>query len=319
MAAAIAGMLVLSSCIKFERQEMSYRYDKASDELRIFQVYYGIQGDAAELTPEEIKQMDSVLDGQRTFFFANWIFEYNRAQLEQMLVEGEKASKATPPPAAEELARFAAAKPLVELLIANVHVTNGQCFRDGERELCGYQQVTLSHVSTVIAQANTTINAMVLALPPEAEDPAKAALVSGFQAAARTGWTWIARSGNALTVRVPMAYAGYRQLRQTKAAELKAALGLPADPLAFDRARATFLPIVALLASEVDAGYIDHALQVTLGHPGPEPVTLDLPVNLGTYTEGAATYLRPKVGIYDVDLAKVRSDFLTPPAAPATP
>ena len=90
------GLLLLacaiSGCVEFQEQTMSYRYDKAADELRIFQDYRGIfgGGDGAdslpgtELSAREQGELESVLEGQHTFFFANWIFEYDREAMETL-------------------------------------------------------------------------------------------------------------------------------------------------------------------------------------------------------------------------------------------
>ncbi len=90
------GLLLLacaiSGCVEFQEQTMSYRYDKAADELRIFQDYRGIfgGGDGADSTPgtelsgREQGELASVLEGQRTFFFANWIFEYDREAMQTL-------------------------------------------------------------------------------------------------------------------------------------------------------------------------------------------------------------------------------------------
>ena len=84
---ALLPMLWLTGCLEFEDQTLTYRYDAGTDTLRIFQDYHGIFGadDAAKVTPAEEEQLDSVLKGQRTFFFANWILEYNREQLREFL------------------------------------------------------------------------------------------------------------------------------------------------------------------------------------------------------------------------------------------
>src|SRR5919198_2743031 len=82
-------LALLTGCLEFGKQTMSYHYDKATDTLRIFQDYHGIFGEDAKgkpgegLSAEEQEQLESVLKGQRTFFFSNWIFEYNRQQIEE--------------------------------------------------------------------------------------------------------------------------------------------------------------------------------------------------------------------------------------------
>jgi len=59
------------------------------DTLRIFQSYQAIFGEDSKdgLSHDELAQLDSVLTGQRTFFFANWIWEYNHDELRQTMDE----------------------------------------------------------------------------------------------------------------------------------------------------------------------------------------------------------------------------------------
>ena len=62
---------------------MVYRHYPKADTLVIWQQYEGIYGDDGfeGLSPKEIDQLHSVLEGQRTFFFSNWITDYNAQQL----------------------------------------------------------------------------------------------------------------------------------------------------------------------------------------------------------------------------------------------
>ena len=73
----VVCLALFTGCLEFEQQTLTYRYDAKTDTLRIFQSYQGIFGADAKdgLSQDELAQLDSVLTGQRTFFFANWIFE----------------------------------------------------------------------------------------------------------------------------------------------------------------------------------------------------------------------------------------------------
>src|SRR5205814_7227167 len=92
---SVACLALFTGCLDFEQQTLTYRYDAKTDTLRVFQSYQGIFGaDTRDgLSQDELAQLDSVLTGQRTFFFANWIFEYNRDQLRET-VEKLKQSDA---------------------------------------------------------------------------------------------------------------------------------------------------------------------------------------------------------------------------------
>jgi hypothetical protein len=63
-------LFLLAGCIEFERQSVTYAYDAPTDTLKIFQNYHGIFGGDAtnSLSKEELNQLDSVLNSQRTFF-----------------------------------------------------------------------------------------------------------------------------------------------------------------------------------------------------------------------------------------------------------
>ena len=118
----VVCLALFSGCLEFEQQTLTYRYDAKTDTLRIFQSYQGIFGADAKdgLSQDELAQLDSVLTGQRTFFFANWIFEYNRDQLREMI------GKLKQPDAQQELkmepAALARAEILLKLLLDNVRV-----------------------------------------------------------------------------------------------------------------------------------------------------------------------------------------------------
>src|SRR5262245_49230124 len=79
----VACMGLVTGCLEFEQQTLTYRYDAKTDTLRIFQSYQGIFGADGNdgLSKDELEQLNSVLTGQRTFFFSNWVWEFNRDAL----------------------------------------------------------------------------------------------------------------------------------------------------------------------------------------------------------------------------------------------
>ena len=78
---SLGFLLLLCGCLEFEEQSMSYRYDEKTDTLYIFQDYRGIAASSGEkLSADEVQQLESVIKTERTFFFANWIFEFNREE-----------------------------------------------------------------------------------------------------------------------------------------------------------------------------------------------------------------------------------------------
>ena len=96
--------LFFTGCIEFEKQELIYHHDQEKDEIRMTLSYEGIFGNlkksgqfaSYQKTPEDkatpeklnqlqIEQLASVLNEKQAFFFNNWIFEYKRSALKQLL------------------------------------------------------------------------------------------------------------------------------------------------------------------------------------------------------------------------------------------
>ena len=198
-----------SSCIEFEEQTMSYCYDQASDQLRIYQDYRGIFGADAEgkagvpLSSSEQGQLQSVLDGQHTFFFANWIFEYDREAMQQALADLNN-------PAKSEVA--AADKPraenLYKLAIDQIRVTNGTFYLGAGGKLCGVQSVTIDKFSEIVAAINQC-KPIFLKDMGKNEDttPADLEAIAKFEKDPHA--TLVQVDGNALTLRMPMARGSY--------------------------------------------------------------------------------------------------------------
>ena len=203
-------MLWLTGCLEFEDQTLTYRYDASTDTLRIFQDYHGIFGadDTAKLTDPEVEQLDSVLKGQRTFFFANWILEYNREQLRDRLTElkdPEKRKELKQPETA--LARY---EKLLTLALDNVRVENNGFYFDAKGRLCGSQKVTVMQVTKLIAAGNDALREMIKAEAGKQETSAEDKAVL-LKAEAGLG-DFIQLQGSALTVRVPMTPREYAEM-----------------------------------------------------------------------------------------------------------
>ena len=177
--AIVTTSLVFSSCIEFERQEISYIHDDDKNELRLTLVYEGIFGSLKEgfeskkkdaqdlphkdrLNRKQIKQVESVLEQNRAFFFTNWIFEYSPNTLPKMLQEIFQRNP-----------NRIFAKPeqdLIEALLKNVEVENIGFFKDEAGKLCGAQTMRLSNLSKVIPLINTVIRRQMLAHLPELQE-----------------------------------------------------------------------------------------------------------------------------------------------------
>ncbi len=171
---SLAVLVLLCGCLQFEEQSMSYRYDEKSDTLYIFQEYRGISAGQGEgLSEDEIRQLESVIKTERTFFFANWIFEYNREAMQEVQKEGAAASDDSSMTAAERKQVLS----LVELLLANVKVENGPFYFDASKRLCGVQKVTLKKVSEVVRKANEVMPIALKGLAQKQEDAADKAVL----------------------------------------------------------------------------------------------------------------------------------------------
>ena len=204
---------LLAGCLEFEQQTMSYRYDNVTDTLRIFQDYHGIfgadaKGKAGEgLSAEEQEQLESVLKGQRTFFFSNWIEEYNREQFEQQLQELKIPEKRAELKLSET--GLASLEKLLKLMRENVRVENGPFYLDGGKKLCGVQYVTVTRCSALIAAVNEFAPYFVKTQATEEnrseQDKAVALKFAGHLSPV------VQLDGNALTVRWPMTRGGYDQ------------------------------------------------------------------------------------------------------------
>ncbi|MBN2361156.1 MAG: hypothetical protein JXR83_17000, partial [Deltaproteobacteria bacterium] len=223
--ARLALPLALLGCIDFDGQTLTFRHDVKNDRLLIFQVYQGIHttgdGDgnvsrpakaktkaakkaAVSPTAKEIEQLESVVKGQRTFFFGNWITEYDRASCEKSVAEHTAAAASRPAnsaasaPRPTELRQRAAELALCQQLLESVKMVNGKFFLNGAKQLSAYQQVTVERVSKVIGLTNAAIDAALAGDSLEKYSPAQRAKLRDFAA---KGGRWVELEGNELRVR----------------------------------------------------------------------------------------------------------------------
>ena len=113
-------------------------------------------------TPEklnqlQIEQLASVLNEKQAFFFSNWIFEYKRSALKQMLKKEPERNLAFGKPE----------KDLIEALLKNVKIENVGFYEDKDGRLCGAQTLRLSNASKVIPLANRVLGRQLKARIPE--------------------------------------------------------------------------------------------------------------------------------------------------------
>ena len=206
---AIVCVLLLTGCLEFAQQTLSYRYDVKTDTLRIFQAYQGIFGEDKQdgLSDKELDQLQSVLSGQRTFFFANWIWEYDRESMRKELDNLNKPD--TPQDTKRDPATHARQAAFFKLLLDNVRVENGPFYLDGQGRLCGIQFVTVKRFSKLVAAANEQIRDLLkLEAGRENVSAEDRALYLKF---AGQRQPYITVKGNQLTVRFPLTGKEYEK------------------------------------------------------------------------------------------------------------
>lgn len=197
--------LVGTGCIEFEKQTMVFRHYPKADTLVIWQHYEGIYGgeDKEQLDQSEISQLEDVLNGQRTFFFNNWIFEYDADAVKQALAELQKELKEEDPEVPHDVARPAIR--LLQLTLKNIRVENGNFFLNAKGRLCATQRVTLTNVSEILQATNAVLREyakdQLAVFEKGRDDPA---LVRAIRRALLERMDFLTLKGQQLLVRVPM-------------------------------------------------------------------------------------------------------------------
>ncbi len=208
--AAACCALLLTGCLEFERQTLTYQYDTKTDTLRIFQNYQGIFGvdKTNELSREEQEQLNSVLTTPRTFFFANWVFEYSRDEVSEAQTKSKVPDTNETPTDAAARGRLGT---LLQLLLDNVRVENGGFYLDDKGKLCGVQRVTVTRVSKLIVAGNESIrDALKAESKSNSVDPFYAEDQRALYAkSASKPANYIQIEGNQIRVHFPMTHAEF--------------------------------------------------------------------------------------------------------------
>ncbi len=289
--ALLALPLLLSACIEFEDQILTYTI--VDNELVIFQEYRGLFAEELEQTKEnegkkkteptddEKQEIDSVVNGERTFFFDNWILEYNRVELLKDSTVFENPEKEL----SEQQKQYRQIwLPLTKLLLDNVKITNGDFYYDEQRRLSGYQIVRVKNVQQLVDQANQSISQAVLAeqeSDPKEDDPERE-LIPIKKALAKSGHKWIELDGNRITVTFPATQKQYLESRN--------------DAEAFNSKG----------AAGVNISYKDNLMQIVIGNNSDDLITLSKRV-FGPYTTNAVNYIASKYAIKEnLDIPEIK-------------
>jgi hypothetical protein len=256
IALAASLTVLLTGCLEFERQCLSFRHDAAADTLYIFQDYQGIFGadDPAQLTEGEKEQMASVIKGERTFFFANWLAEFNRKPL------AEKQEAPMGELDADE-SYEAALRSLLAVALANIRVENVGFYLSRDGRLCGAQRVTVKNVSKVVAVLNHWLPG-VLRQEGNKWDKTKEQR-RNLYAFAGSGQDVLRLDGNRMEIRWPAT----------------------AEEFVWFRDRSPQGRAFREGAGEM--AYANRMIVLTLGKPGAESVSLTLPVSERAYSTNA--------------------------------
>ncbi len=193
----------LTGCIEFDQQTVTYEHDAKADTLLIHQTYHGIYGadDTTRLSEQEREQLASVMKGQRTFFFANWIFELNVENFKEQLTE-----EAIPKTNSLEEAFRRAQTNVLALLIANVRVENGKFYLNEKGQPCGTQRVTLRNVSKLVEAGNAFMRRGLEAAMKSKQSAAERELLNASLARPEPFFTL---TGQQIRVRFPLSKAEF--------------------------------------------------------------------------------------------------------------
>jgi len=281
---SVACLALLTGCLDFEQQTLAYRYDAKMDTLRVFQSYQGIFGEETNdgLSTNEIEQLDSVLSGQRTFFFANWIFEYNRDQLREAVDKLKQAD------AQQELkmepAALARAETFLKLVLDNVRVENGPFYLDPQGKLCGVQRVTIKQCTKILAAANPVMRDYLKA--EATNDNTSVENRALYLKSAERQREYIQIEGNQLRLQWPFVRQDYEKSFGPNADDAK--------------------QIEAFRRCGGKLSYANDEMTLIAGEPTHEITTLTLPVSKKPYVPNALEAVRKRTSIqrpFDADAA----------------
>lgn len=283
----LRAMLLLTSlafcgCIEWDRQILRYQHDPQADTLHIFQEYRGIYGADLpdKISESEKTQIQSVIDSERTFFFANWIFEVSRNPLRSRM---EKLRNRA---ASSQRAQTQAA--LLEAFDPSYRIRNVDFYLDQQGRLCGLQTVAVTNVSKLIALAN---KAMFAAYKDTAEkNPDSKEAQANFAKVADGKWTFVDFKGNQLRVQYPLG----RSVYETDY------MGTPQQKASLARMK----------RAGIQLSYRDGVYRIVLGEPEDRVTTVSHDPYEKSYRKNLHEHLRDRVDIRkSLNPAKLAREF----------
>ena len=151
------------AALNLKNKTLVFRHYPETDTLVIWQHYEGIYGEDQEhgLSEKERDQLHSVVNGQRTFFFANWMTEYNAKDIDRVIKEGEaELQNGIEPKAEADAARQLLA--LAKLLKKSVAIKNGPFYLNEQKRLSATQQISIRNAGKIIRELNSALRASIL-------------------------------------------------------------------------------------------------------------------------------------------------------------
>ena len=294
--------VLMTSCIEFEKQTLTYKHDKKNDRLEIFQKFEGIYGKGGKkLSEEKVEQINSVINGERTFFFANWIFEYNREKLLELPKELEKEITESKNDA--EKATMRKGVKLAKLLLTSIKVKNGEFYLNKEKKLCAYQYVTIDNLSKILKQTNEVISLAIL-YGNTKDDKPKEKSWALIVKAAKAGHTWISFDGNQLKVSCPVAKEDFIKAKKEFAKEVADTENSVKENAKFGEA------LKRILSNDLWVNYQNEVMEVTLGQPEDSTTAVTMNVFEG-YSENLLKWAKEKKLIKNApDMKLLKKNFL---------
>ena len=267
--------LMLQGCVKFEQQTTVYRHDTERDQLRMLVIYEGIfgrdEGDSDGLR--------SALLRPRAIILGGWFFQYDRDEWVRNL-ERLKYEKGTIPHEA-----FTAHRRLSELMLKNVQVANGNFYLNDEGKLSGYQQLTISDVSVLVAAFNEWMNVALRQGELDAADVSWGTSQWSqdlIRNAADSDHEWLVLYEGELRLRWPMARTDYEAL----------SLELAGDPAWH-----------AFTAGGLRGTYADGLFELAVGRPWPSRTSITAPGTEDPYVPNFMPFIEEQ------DLLESHPDF----------
>ena len=288
----IACLTAFCSCVDFEKQTMTYKYDKEKDQLRIFQEYEGIYGNNNKIyenniSEEEKSHLDYVMNNERTFFFSNWVFEYDRGKVKKEINEKKKEIKN-----AEDDREIKTGKALVrfgENILHNIKVTNGKFYLNNEKKLSGYQLVTINQISKLIDELNSLFNNHPELLEKIYEESSKETQLL-FKKASKSGHKWLILDRNCIKARIPLSKQDFKN----------------------SFIRSDIESIRFMLENDFWIFYFNDVMEISFGTP--EAKLVEIKAKLSKkykYKPNAMKYVSEKYGIEkEIDIKKIKDEYL---------